>query len=324
MPRTPPLLLLCTLTAWTAMAKPKAFVRGVEEERRSLAGNGGLCHNALDVYATKECNVEGDNCRKTGKCRLDNAGYVCCCDFCSRRSLNKSTNFCGDNGVTYTTLCEYRREQCETNTSIKILYKGQCNETCAKRRYETLLRQATGMMSDGYVPKCLESNMNLYALTQCNMTDGLQCWCVMPDTNNNITQPRPVSQEEDLNCEQEMKIAMLSCDPCKIVKEVFKAFPGANNYDIYVAKKIENTRRITRTHEPRSDVGIARKLFKSFDYSRDNFLSSGELDIIARWLYISRDCVLDVLSICDDNNDGLINNTEWCTCLMNRYSITLS
>ena len=42
--------------------------------------------------------------------------------------------------------------------------------------------------------------MNLYALTQCNMTDGLKCWCVMPDTNKNITQPKPVSQEEDLNC----------------------------------------------------------------------------------------------------------------------------
>ena len=39
-----------------------------------------------------------------------------------------------------------------------------------------------------------------------------------------------------------MKIAMLSCDPCKIVREVFKAFPGANNYDYYVAKKVESRR----------------------------------------------------------------------------------
>ena len=48
-----------------------------------------------------------------------------------------------------------------------------------------------------------------------------------------------------------MKIAMLSCDPCEIMREIFKAFPGANNYDYYVAKRIESTRRITRTHEPR-------------------------------------------------------------------------
>ncbi|KAL5262851.1 hypothetical protein ACHWQZ_G008297 [Mnemiopsis leidyi] len=326
MPHTPPLLLLFTLTAWTAMAMPKAYVRGVEEERRSLAANGGLC---FDVFATKagisECGEEGASCRAkgTGKCRLDNTGYVCCCDFCYRKSLNKSTNFCGENGVTYSSLCEWRREQCETNKAIRIVNKGQCSETCAKRRNETLFRQATGMMSGGYIPKCQENNSNLYKITQCNMTDGLKCWCVMPDTNNNITEPKAVSTEDDLNCEQEMKIAMLSCDPCKIIQEVFRSFPGAYNYNNYMAKRIESTRRIARTHEPRSDVGMAGMLFVYLDKSRDNLLSPKELSFIVRWLFISTlgDCVMDVLSICDDDGDGSINSTEWCTCLMNRYSI---
>ena len=55
----------------------------------------------------------------------------------------------------------------------------------------------------------------------------------------------------DPSPEQEMKIAMLSCDPCKIIREVFKSFPGAYNYNNYMAKRIDSTRRIARTHEPR-------------------------------------------------------------------------
>ena len=43
-------------------------------------------------------------------------------------SVLQSTNFCGENGVTYSSLCEWRREQCETNKAIRIVNKGQCSE----------------------------------------------------------------------------------------------------------------------------------------------------------------------------------------------------
>ena len=61
--------------------------------------------------------------------------------------------------------------------------------------------------------------------------------------------------------EQELKIASLGCDPCQLLEEIFKALPGANNYETYYARQISESRRIARTHEPREYVGEGGRIY---------------------------------------------------------------
>lgn len=306
---TPLLLLAWTTSAAMAMSLGPELI-GVEEERLSLKINGGsLCYNTLG----SECRTGRDTCRVTGRCLSQNIGQVCCCDFCSSNTRSRNFPACGDDGVTYNSYCEYRRQQCVRNIQITLTYKGQCKEACAQKKRMILKQQNTGILRHGYVPDCDENNPNLYKTRQCNITDWV-CWCVVPHSNKIITEPRSIEHRDDLNCDLELKIHVLreSCEPCEIVREILRSYRGISDYDY-------SNRR--QDPEERSDLIKANELFGMFDNPRkDGYLSSSEQDLIARWLNITKFCVLETLGICDDDEDGRLSRAEWSQCLVHRYS----
>ena len=63
------------------------------------------------------------------------------------------TNYiCGDDGVTYSSYCEFKRQQCRQNKKVSIKSKGPCNNACRQKREDAIYQQATGFIAKGYVP----------------------------------------------------------------------------------------------------------------------------------------------------------------------------